>query len=340
VYCSIALLTVLGSSRFLSAVFSTQFLKWTKSTPFPEPRAGYAAGALNGKLVVAGGTFWDGAKGNWISKRFTASTHAFDPSTQAWEKLPDAPISFGYGASAVAGAKLFLMGGYTGNAVNRKIFTLEYRQGRYAWSPFGEMPTDRVFAEGVGVGNFVYLLGGATRFEPTDKAGSCCTSKTATNSLMVLDTARTANGWRQLPPYPGARRWGFSAGTDGKAIWMFGGTFQANISDPVIRFNEVLRYQIAESKWEVLRPLPESAAGAPGAPLFLGDRVLLIGARKVWQLDLKTLEYSELSPLPEVAFVTTFVWLDNRIIGAGGENTIEGPRRRSEWTFIGRFVNP
>jgi hypothetical protein len=201
------------------------------------------------------------------------------------------------------------------------------------------MPADRIFAEAVGVGSGVYLLGGVTEFEPTDKAGSCCTSKTATNSLMVMDTARPANGWRQLPPYPGAKRWGFSAGTDGKAIWMFGGTFQANVGDPVTRFDEVLRYQIADSKWELLRPLPESAAGSPGAPLFLRDRLLLIGARKVWQLDLKTMEYSELTPLPEVAFVTTFVWLNDRIIGAGGENTIEGPRRRSEWTFIGKFVS-
>ena len=28
---------------------------------------------------------------------------------------------------------------------------------------------------------------------------------------------------------------------------------------------------------------------------------------------------------------------NNQIIGSGGENKIEGPRRRSEWTFIGRF---
>jgi hypothetical protein len=79
------------------------------------------------------------------------------------------------------------------------------------------------------------------------------------------------------------------------------------------------------------------AEGAPGAPLFLKDSIFLIGARKVFRFDLRTLEYSELSSLPEIAYVETFVWLDNKIVGSGGENTIEGPRRRSEWTFFGKF---
>lgn len=336
-YCGMGLLTFLGLNWIIYSGLSAQSLSWSKSSPLPEPRAGYAAGVVNGKLIIAGGTYWEGSKGNWTKKRFTASTHAFNPTAQTWEKLPDAPIPFGYGSSAVAGGKLFVFGGYDGTAVNRKIFTLEYTQGRYAWKTFGDMAADRVFAHAVGVGTVIYLLGGATQFEPLDATGSCCTSKTATNSLMSLDTLKPEKGWRQLPPHPGAKRWGISAVTDGKSIWMLGGGFQAGASDPVTKFNEVLRFDIEGKKWEVSKPLPESLGGAPGAPLLLKDRILLIGARKVLQLDLKNLEYSELSSLPEVAYVETFVWMDNRIIGAGGENTIEGPRRRSEWTFVGKF---
>ena len=60
-------------------------------------------------------------------------------------------------------------------------------------------------------------------------------------------------------------------------------------------------------------------------------------AKTVWQLDLQTLEYNRLTPLPEEAFVDKFALIDGRIIGAGGENKIESFRRRSEWTFIGEF---
>ena len=69
-------------------------ITWRESTPMPEPRSGYAAGALDGRLVLAGGTYWEGTKGNWTKKIFTPATHAFDPVSQQWQKLPDAPVPF------------------------------------------------------------------------------------------------------------------------------------------------------------------------------------------------------------------------------------------------------
>ena len=121
---------------------------------------------------------------------------------------------------------------------------------------------------------------------------------------------------------------------------MFGGLFQADQKDPMKRFSEVLRYRLAVRKWEVMEPLPEAVRKATLlSPLLVKDRLLLIsGDRKVWQFDLSTLQYSELSPMPEAASVDKFVWTGSRIIGGGGENSGQGPRRRSEWTFIGRFV--
>jgi hypothetical protein len=38
----------------------------------------YAAGALDGKLAIAGGIYGEGTKGRWIKKHFSASTHDFD----------------------------------------------------------------------------------------------------------------------------------------------------------------------------------------------------------------------------------------------------------------------
>ena len=39
-------------------------LTWNLSTPMPEPRSDYAVGAMDGKLIIAGGTWWMGSKGN------------------------------------------------------------------------------------------------------------------------------------------------------------------------------------------------------------------------------------------------------------------------------------
>ncbi len=334
------LVSVCVSASALMASLLSSSLRWQHSTPLPEARAGYAAGVLHGKLVIAGGTYWEGEKGNWTQKIFSARTHIFDPIGQSWKRLPDAPSPFGYAASTVVDNKLYVLGGYTGKDVNRKVFTLERKGTRYAWNVYGDMPEPRLFAWAVSVGSSIYLLGGTIRFEPYDAAGTCCTSQSATNSFMVLNTTRPAEGWRRLSPFPGAKRWGFSSETDGSFIWMFGGIYQAKPKDPVTKFDEVLRYNIVDGTWESMPPLPEATRDAtPLTPVFTQDRIILVSfAKKVWQLNLKTLEYSQLAPLPEEAFVDKFVWINYQIIGAGGENRIEAPRRRSEWTFIGRFT--
>jgi N-acetylneuraminic acid mutarotase len=333
------LLAVLFTGSVLQDQLNAQSLDWTQSKPLPEPRADYAAGIVGGKLVIAGGTYWEGRKGHWIKKHFSASTHSFDPVKQTWDRLPDIPTTLGGMASAVVGGKLFVLGGFTGTAINQKIYTLERTRDGYAWKILGNMPVDRVFAMAASVGRFLYLLGGAAQFEPMDAAGTCCTSKTATSTLMVLDTTQRERGWRQLAPFPGALRWYFTIETDGEFIWMFGGRYQAKPSDLLINFNQVLRYRISADRWEGMKPLPEiNPNGVPPSPVLVKDKIILVSDQKVvWQLDLEKLDYTELSPLPEATFVDKFAWLGGQIIGAGGENTLEGPRRRSDWTFIGRF---
>lgn len=122
---------------------------------------------------------------------------------------------------------------------------------------------------------------------------------------------------------------------------MFGGIHQEKKDDPTKKFREVLRYDLAEANWKAMPPLPEGTLNTdPLTSLIINDKIVFVSfAGRVWQLDLKTLEYSELNRFPEEVFVDKFVWLNHRIIGAGGENKIEGPRRRSDWTFIGKYVS-
>jgi N-acetylneuraminic acid mutarotase len=193
----------------------------------PEPRSDYVAGVIGGRLIVGGGTFWTGTKGNWIKKHFTPSTHAFDPESQTWEKLPDLPVPLGCAGGAVVGDRLFVIGGYTGSEVNRKIFVLEKTASGLAWRTIGEVPFSRVYPRVVAAGASLYAVGGTKEFEPRDPTGTCCSSKTATRSLLVLDTNHIENGWKELASFPGPLRFYFSAEADGHAIWMFSGIYQA-----------------------------------------------------------------------------------------------------------------
>ena len=313
-------------------------LQWRLSTPLPEPRAGYAAGVLDGKLVIAGGTYWEGEKDNWTRKLFSTSTHAFDPETETWERLPDAPLPFGYAAYTVVQNRLYVLGGYDGQKENSQILTLQREGSNYVWNSAGELPETRLFAWAGSAGSKIYLLGGVREFEPIDEAGSCCTSETATNQLMMLDTKVPDQGWKELPPYPGRKRWLFAAENDGRNIWMFGGIHSDDPYNPK-KFDDVVSYHLASGAWEKHPPLPaDSLEQTPLVPVHVEGKILLMSfARTVWQLDLSTMQYSTITPLPEEAFVDRFFWLNDRVIGAGGENKIQSPRRRSEWTFVGEF---
>ena len=272
-------------------------------------------------------------------KRFVGTTHAFDPETEQWEKLPDAPYPFSYAAFTVAKNRLYVLGGYDGQKERREILQLEKRDGVYSWEIVGELPESSLFPWAGAVGSSIYLLGGVGRFEPYDDIGTCCTSRTATRRLMVWDTDHPETGWRQLPPYPGPRRWIFTADTDGESIWMFGGRYQENADGPTSVFNDVARYRIDEGAWESLPALPEATdKQRPLVALHVDRKVLLMSYEKtVWEFDVAAHTYTKTTPLPQKVFVDRFFWFDGQILGAGGENDGVGPRRRSEWTFFGEF---
>jgi len=334
------LLSAAGLLALLSsAQASTGDLHWSLSTPMPEPRSDYVAGVVGGKLIVAGGTFWTGTKGHWIQKQFAVSTHAFDLATQKWEKLPDLPVPLACAAGAVVDGRLFVLGGYTGTAVNRRIYVLEAKKSTYAWHVFGDFPFDRVYPRAAAFGSVLYVVGGTTKFEPRDPTGTCCTSKTAKQTLTSLDTRHPEKGWRDLPPFPGAPRFYFNVESDGRALWMFSGIYQSNPKDPIDTFKDVCRFDFARRQWESAKPLPQiSNAGNSPSPVFVGDSIIIINDFKnVWKFDLSNQTYSELAPLPEAASVDRYVWLNGAIVGASGENFIEPPRRRSEWVFVGKF---
>ena len=316
-------------------------VQWSLSTPLPEPRAGYATGILNGKLVIAGGSYWEGTKGKWIRKLYTTSTHAFDPTTERWERLPEMPIALGYAASVVVGSRLYVLGGLIGGKEeSRRAYVLEWKDDVYRWTRLADLPAPRLFAKAVRIRESIFLLGGMTRFEPYDPSGTCCTSKSATRDLIFLNTIHPQSGWQRLPPFPGPKRWLFCAETDGESIWMIGGIDQQLTTDQTTEYDEVWRYGVREKIWRKINSLPPAIHGTtPLTSLMVEGRLLIFSfSKKVWELDLKTQRFGEVSPLPEEVFVDQFFWVNGLIIGTGGENKLEGPRRRSESTFVGRFV--
>ncbi len=310
-------------------------IAWQESTNMPECRDGYAAGTIDGRLIIIGGVYWEGSKGDWQRKVFSATTHAFDPRTQVWEKLGDAPVTFAYPAMAQVGEKIFIIGGNQNGEPSRDVYVFHRVDGKFRCELHSRLPEPRLFASAVVVGSKIHVIGGAREYEPFDQKGHCCTSRTATNGGWVLDTADASRTWKPLPDYPGEPRWLQSAAAAGTDIYLFGGICLLAQSEPAKKFNDVLRYDSAWGAWTRVGGLPESLQSA--AAVSVAGRIILVGTqRHAMSFEPKTGAFSALDPLPRDAMVTQFLWIDPMLVGAGGENTLDGPRRRSEWTFIGR----
>ncbi len=326
----------LASAGLASAASLPPTLTWTESAAFPEPRAGYGAGAIDGQLIIVGGAYWKGTPGKWTEKVFSAATHAFDPVTQTWTKLPDAPVTVGYPGYTQVNDELYIISGMQNGKPSPTVYVLRKAGSHYEWRRQGELPETRLFAPAITVGRTIYLVGGTHEFEPTDAKGTCCTSRTATTSLWALDTAHPASGWRRLADFPGEGRWDQKAVTDGTAIYMLGGSHQVRNEDPVKILNDVLRYDLAAGTWSRFSGMPEAMQRA--APVFAQGRILLIGAaQKAMVFDPKRVAFTPVAPLPREVRVDHFEWIPPFLVGTGGETKIERPRRRSEWTFLGRI---
>jgi N-acetylneuraminic acid mutarotase len=85
--------------------------EWEELPPMPLAQSSAAVVAAGGKIVAFGGedeTDWDEGKG-WV----TASTWAFDPAANSWQRLPELDVERrAHGGAVVAGRIYALMGSY------------------------------------------------------------------------------------------------------------------------------------------------------------------------------------------------------------------------------------
>lgn len=279
---------------------------WSERAAMPQPRAGCAAGVIDGRLVVAGGTYWrDGEKG-WSER-----VDAFDPVANGWESLPPLPRPCGDMASAVVADALFVFGG--GAAGPTQASTWMLRGGTWSEVQAMLLPAPRRYAMAAVLQGRVFLLGGIE--------GAVTDFATARPTVW---SAEPGKAWESRAAMPGPVRFGAAVAGVGDRILVAGGCTPENGS--VRNLDEILAYDPASDRWSVVGRLPLPARGA--SPVVDGNRMVTFGGYtdrfEPTVLAITAAgNVTKVGELPVGLAGARFVTMGREVLGVSGENGIK-----------------
>lgn len=282
---------------------------WEKLSPLPEPAAGFVAGCVNGKIIVAGGTNWrDGVK-RWLD-----TVWLFDPTTSQWTLGPKLPHSVAYAAFASDGTRLYFAGGADGKQGRKEIYALD---DQLQLTRLGDLPQPVVYGAGALRNGQLRIFGGTP--DPDDwTKGS--------NHLHAVDlttgSTTTLAALKDLPNPIGIP----TVTTIGSQLYTFTGAW-ADASQQAHNVADAFQHDSASNTWKKLAEYPEAIRGVFSVPLD-EHQIYLAGGygtdaegfvAKAWIYDLRTNQYTPASPLP-FSVNTTLVKRGDHIFLLGGED--------------------
>lgn len=284
------------------ALVSTAHAQWEQLPPLPEPNGGFLGGHHDGKIVIAGGTNWEGGKKNWLS-----GVHTFDVNERRWTKRHDMPSPIAYGLGFSHSSDLLLLGGSDGKQTLKMIG--HAIAGKFFPEP--QLPDTIVLFCGGLIGEKMVFVGG------TDDAANLAGVTRATYSLEKSVLTRLAY-------YPGKPFATSASAVVGDELFVFGGmNYDAAAKLPA---NSIEAYAFSPEKntWRALKPLSAANRGLTAVALDDGHIYIAGGYRDDFTAeaviyDVKADSYRKAPSLPYAAMVG-LVKLDGFVYCLGGED--------------------
>ena len=100
--------------------------EWESLPPLPEPNGGFICGAQGSRVVIVGGTNWEGGTKNWLR-----AIHEYDPAKRKWEKVKDlqaGPVAYGVALHPKTSdgiARLAFIGGSNGKGAVKALAVVD-----------------------------------------------------------------------------------------------------------------------------------------------------------------------------------------------------------------------
>ena len=290
---------VLGILFMISTAVYGQWV-WLERAPMPLPRAGYIAGALAGKLVIAGGSYWNGDKKVWSDR-----TDYFDPTGNTWTSGPALPDPKSDAACVVVGDALYTFGGGAEGGITSEVWQL--RNG--TWSRRPEMlPEPRLYAVAVADGETIYVIGGLAK--PGDYGS-------AANTLWSW---RPGRPFTKMPPIPGAGRVSHAAAIHGGKLYVFGGV---TMDGALQNLDDSYVFDPSSGTWNTLPALPVARRAWWAVPLQ--NSIALLGgytdqfSDEIFEFDPAKLQTRRAGRLPFGLADAKFYTVGRSIVTTGGE---------------------
>lgn len=268
-------LTVFFSFMNPSAQSNPAAKDWVVLNPLPDPigYAGMAAGVLDGRLVATGGTQW--SLPIWLkgTRKFNDEIFVLGGLDGQWRtakaRLPE-PCGH-FAASATADA-IYLAGGTDPKGCRTAAYELRAEDGDYVFRRLPDLPKPIGYSAGAIASGRFFVIAGVS--DPASTSPS--------SEVWSLELAKPEAGWIREADLPGPGLLVPAAGSDGTAVYVFGGmAFDAGKPKP-----STTAYRLAQagSSWEELPAIPEPrvAINSPCPVLADGSLWLVGGYSNVW----------------------------------------------------------
>lgn len=232
--------------------------RWAVGPEIPAHRRRGAAGVAvhDDKIYLAGGIV-NGHTSHWVPW-----LDEFDPATNTWRELPDAPRARDHFQAAVVDGKLYAAGGRRSGynpesgfaATVPEVDVYDFASG--TWStlpPSGNLPTERAGTATVVVDDELLVIGGESAAQTEGHS-----------EVEALDVR--AGTWRALPPLKTGRH-GTQAITNPQGLFIAGGSAQRGGGPEIVALETLKREGNEEPVGTPLQPgaltLKETRSAAP-----------------------------------------------------------------------------
>lgn len=280
-------LILMTKRLFLScAMLSTAHAGWEMLPPLPEPNGGFVCGIQNGKIVVQGGTNWEGGKKNWLKK-----IHEFDPAGKTWATVGELPWPVAYAVLYQREDGFSFTGGFDGQKCR-----LPGHAG--------------VLAAGGRVGWHLVMAGGTN--DPANIAG------------VSKETWMLGKGEKHMADYPGKPFATAASAVCGGELFVFGGMNYDTQTRLPVNTDAAFAFSPEKNVWRPLQKLSFARRGVSAVALDAKHIYIAGGYGEDFTTqaeiyDVSADSYRAAKSLPYAAMVS-LVRLDGFVYCLGGED--------------------